>query len=459
LSRDRYARRTIDQASPVVDASVPGSKRKRTIAVRFALTIALLAADGTPRALGQGPPAPVLVGPAAFAPQVPPQRPPTRVGLPVPQINAAGELLVQPNVSAGGLATFPSGGYLHGSNAWPVRAAALEAPESLPPPALESGTGGMLDLPGGILNGDPTDLLWVNSEPLIPWDEFQRWRERPISPTGEPGLGRERVMSAPFEIDISQPFGNISLRSDAVYNLTQPNRAEYFWAKPGRGPKLPEQSVSYQDFRIRLEMGSEAFSLATEYPIRLLNPEVNDNTGGFGDMHLVQKTRMMDGNRWQITQLLRTVLNNGSARKGLGTGHVSMEPGVLARYKYSDLTYWHGQLKLMFPIAGNPNHSGPALTWGLGLSHVYYETDTFAYIPTIEFINTWILDGQVTNFPPGIPVDVAGDGIFNLSPGLRIVTDGGGDLGLIEFGINTVVSIGSDGWYDALLRAELRFVF
>lgn len=439
-----------------MDPCVPKSERLPIRAGWFVLVAALLAIAGSRPAAAQGPPAPVLVAPpdgqqvAGF----PPPRPPTLVGLPIPQINAAGELLVQPNISP------PPAGYTAGDGAWLVQPAAMQqGVETLPPPAGEPGPSGMFHLPDGILSGDPTDLLWVNQEPLIPWDEFERWRDRPISPTGEPGLGRERVAYAPFEIDISQPFGNILLRSDAAYHLTLPDRAEYFWAKPGRGPKLPERSVSYQDFHARWEMGSDAFSLATDIPIRLLNPEVNGNTGGLGDIQLVQKTRMMDGSQWQITQLLRTVFNSGNARKGLGTGHVSMEPGVLCRYKASDLTYWHSQLKLMFPIAGDPIYSGPALTWGLGLSHVWYETDTVAYIPTLEFINTWILDGQVTTFPPGVPVDVKGDGIFNLAPGLRIVTDYGGDLGVVELGLNSVFSIGSDGWYDALLRIDLRFVF
>jgi hypothetical protein len=449
-------------------------------------TVLLFACLLTPRlSFSQSPP-PVLTAPPAYQrlPDPNPPRQPTRVSLPVPQFNAAGELLVQPNVSPGTLTGF-SGQFVNPNGTWGVQPASMSGPaapggpEMLPPPGQAPGSwssalgadptaGGVFNLPEGILAGDPTDLLWVNGEPLVPWEEFHegyhRFRDRPISPTGEPGLGRERVATAPFEIDISQPFGNIVLRNDNAYHLTLPDRAEMFWARPGRGPVLPERSVSYQDFRARWELGSEAMSLATDIPVRLLNPEVNGNTGGLSDIQLVQKTRMMDGKRWQITQLLRTVFNSGNVRKGLGTGHISMEPGVLCRYQYSDITYLHSQVKLMFPIAGDPVYSGPLFTWGLGLSHVWYETDTTAYIPTLEFINTWVLDGQVTTFPLGIPgpglvSDVDGDGIFNLAPGLRIVTDYGGDLGVVELGLSSIFSVGSDGWYDALLRIEMRFVF
>jgi len=324
-------------------------------------------------------------------------------------------------------------------------------------------TGPLGILPGGVFGADPSDLIWAGSEPLIPWDELDSLgsslRNRPISPTGDPGIGRERVMYAPFEIDITQTFGNFLLRADCVYNLTKPDRAEFFWARPGRGPLRPDSGVDFQDFHFRMENGNESFSLATDIPVRFLNPDINGNNGGIGDIQLVQKTVLMNGSRWQMTQILRTIFNSGNARKGLGTGHVAMEPGLLCRYKWNELTYLHSQFEIRFPLGGDPIYSGPAFTWGIGVSHVWYETDTVAFIPTLEFVNIWILDGQVTPFPFGVPVDVKGDGIFNLGPGLRTVWDTGGDLGVVELGVNGMFAVGSDGWYDALLRFDMRFVF
>jgi hypothetical protein len=419
--------------------------RQRSRAGRTLLTLGLLILFLSEPALGQGPPAPI-VQPEAVV------RPPVVVGLPVPQISSSGELFMQPNVGAGGIQV----------------AAAQQEAESLPPPSgvlhWPGGTvsgensSGILGLPGGLLNGDPSDL-WFGCEPLIPWQECKEWIDHPVSPTGEPGLGRERVMYAPFEIDISQPFGNFLLRFDAAYNLTKPDRAEFFWAQPGRGPILPERSVSFQDYRFRMENGNETFSLATEVPVRFVNPEVNGNNGGVGDIQLVQKTVLMNGGRWQLTQLLRTVFNSGNARKGLGTGHTAMEPGLLCRFKYSELTYLHSEWKLMFPLGGTPMYSGPAFKWGVGVSTLWYETDTMAFIPTLEFMNIWILDGLVIPPGGGAPVDVKGDAIFNLAPGLRTVWDTGGDLGVVEMGASAICAVGSNGWYDALVRFDLRFVF
>jgi hypothetical protein len=409
------------------------------------------------------------------------------VGLPVPQFSPTGELIVRPNVDAGitpsaavnGSVLDPFAASVAPSNLAPEAVpgtttqvshtgtesvmalnapGAAGAPESLPPPQ------GFADEPaplGGILgeffSNEPD--IWMVGEPTLPWEEISSlWSERQISPTGEAGLGRERVATAPFEIDVSQPLGNFRFRTDAVYNLTKPDRSEYFWAMPGRGPVL-EESVDYQEFRFLMETGSPSFSLGTEVPIRMLNPEINGNTAGVGDIQLIQKAVLLSGRRWQMTQLTRTTFNNGNARKGLGTGHVSIEPGMLFRYQYSELTFLHSELKLTFPIAGDPAYSGQALKWGIGISTVYYETDTVALIPTLEFTNIWLLDGQYTPFPAGVPTDVDGDGIFNLAPGLRIACDTGGDLGVVEMGFSSVMAIGSNGWYDALLRLDLRFVF
>jgi hypothetical protein len=397
------------------------------------------------------------------------------VGLPVAQVDASGRLVLQPNVV--GRPFLPSAVPLPvvaPNRNGPVGPAAAVQDAELPPPQAGASPGGPIQpalvqpgvVPPGLslplLSGEPSDI-WLSGEPLVPWEEiqqeFQAWADRPVSPSGEAGLGRERVMYAPFEIDITQPFGNFQWRTQAAYHLTKPDRAEAFWAGPGRGPPLPESAVDYQEFRLRLETGNDVFSLATDVPIRLLNPEVNGNTAGISDIELVQKSLMINGSRWQMTQLLRTTFNSGSARKGLGTGHVSLEPGMLWRYQYSELTFWHSELKMTFPVGGTPGFAGPLLKWGLGVSHLWYETDTLAYIPTLEFTNIWVLDGQYIPLGGGAPVDVRGDGIFHLSPGLRIVHDTGGDLGVVELGFSSIFALGSDGWYDSLLRFDLRFVF
>jgi hypothetical protein len=139
------------------------------------------------------------------------------------------------------------------------------------------------------------------------------------------GIGRERLAMALFEIDVSQPQNNFRFRVDLAGGFRTPDRAEYFFAGPARGP-LPETSVDYQDLRFLMEMGGPKFSIATEVPIRILDPERNPNTAGLSDLNLTTKTVLLDGNDWQLTQIFRTYFNTGAPGKGLGTGHISIEP-------------------------------------------------------------------------------------------------------------------------------------
>ncbi len=294
-----------------------------------------------------------------------------------------------------------------------------------------------------------------------------------IQSTGDIGIGRERVMYAPFEIDITQPFNNFRTRFDAAYDWEFPDRAAYLWAKtPGSGPangtrpNSGERSVDYQDFRFLLEFGGGRFSAATEVPIRILDPELRENTAGLGNMNVTTKIVLVDAEKWQMTQLFRSHFNTGAVSHGLGNGHVSLEPGVLYRYKWSDVTYAHGQVKYWFPLGADPAFAGQVLGYGAGLSHLWIDTDNFAVIPTFELVAWTVLDGLQT--PPGeimqdangnpILDQIDGLNIFNIHPGLRFVHDTGGKA-LFEFGISSGFSVTDGRWYKSLLRLDARWSF
>ncbi len=284
----------------------------------------------------------------------------------------------------------------------------------------------------------------------------------------EAGIGAEYVAVAPLEIDITQPLNTFRVRIDSFQYFSPPDRAEYLWARPknvtgGRGPDAPEVAVDYQDLRFQLETGGQKFSVATEIPIRLVDPVTNLNTAGMGDMSLTTKTVLCSGVRWQITQLFRSYFNTGAPSKGLGNGHISLEPGMLARFKINDQTYVHTEIEYWFPIAGHPEHSGQVLRWGVGISRVWRDWDSLALIPTFEIVGLSAMDGMETNVKR-----VAGDGLVFTTgdidsrfapvaiPGLRAVVDTGGDLGVLEFGLAAGINLGGSGWYDNMMRFEIR---
>lgn len=278
------------------------------------------------------------------------------------------------------------------------------------------------------------------------------------------GIGRERVGNAIFEISATQPMKSFQIRMDSAYNQENPDRAEYFWARIGTlGPPLPETTVDYQEMRFHLEVGGPKFTTTTEYPIRSLDPTFNGNTTGYGDMTVATKLLVYDGENFQIAQWNKIYTPSGLARRGLGTGHVSIEPGFLFRYKYSDLTFLHGEIKFWIPIPGDPNHSGEILKMGAGLSHVLHETDAFAIIPTFELIGWAVLDGLETPFLlpavvlPGVEIDP--ESILNIQPGVRFVMDGGGGIGLFELGVSGGFAVTQNHWYESLMRLDLRWSF
>lgn len=417
------------------------------------------------------------------------------VRLPVPQISETGEIVIQPNIAGadvantykpqvGAYAVQQAGGVDEPVGTSQVRnafewgalnpfgsvqqATALQPAtmaEPVPTPAggfTSASYYGQPTVPGqaspifGDVFGEEGFTEAASESWLGEWSDGYYGE-----PMREAGIGRERVAFALFEIDSTQPQASFTFRTQAGYNVGFPDRSEYFFAKPGRGPAA-DTGADFQDFRFLLEAGGGSASLITDIPIRVLDPELNENTTGFGDMSTTAKVVLLNGGDWMMTQVTKTTFNTGNAKKGLGTGHISMEPGMLFRYNSSDLTFWHGELKYNFPIAGDPAHSGQVLKWGVGVSHVIYETDAFAIIPTFEYTNMWFLDGGVTIVDPPLPntvVDVDGDGLSYFTEGVRLVIDSGGDLGLMEVGMSFSQQIGSLGYYDSLIRLDMRFIY
>jgi hypothetical protein len=134
-----------------------------------------------------------------------------------------------------------------------------------------------------------------------------------------------------------------------------------------------------------------------------------------------------------------------------------LEPGLLFRYKWTEGTYLHSQVKYWFPLGADPKFSGQVLGCGVGISHLWIDADNFAVIPTLEFVGWSVLDGQ-QSLPSRVdPVDVDGMGILNVYPGVRIVHDNLCDFGLFELGIASGFSVTERHWYDSLLRIDLRW--
>ncbi|HJQ79844.1 MAG TPA: transporter, partial [Lacipirellulaceae bacterium] len=368
--------------------------------------------------------------------------------------------------------------------------------DSLPPPRPYASQEGFDGVEGPVVGpdgvaeipGEPLPDMWVPMDPPYEGPMTAHEAAGPFlecfytvmahlnGPRSCPeGIGVENVMNAPFWLDTTQPLQNCRIRADAAADWEFPDRIEYFWSKVGapKGPQFPdfalgEPSVDYQEVSFYIERGGERLSVGTDLPIRAVDPVDRRNTTGFGDMRVTTKAVLLDGKDWQLTQVFHTHIPTGSFRRGTGNGHVSLEPGVAWRYKWSDVTYIHGDLTYWFPIAADPFHSGQMFNYGIGISHIWIDGDKWALMPTLE-LNAWtLLDGRQTfpgEPPPPVAMDPGGReeidtlSILNIHPGLRWVCDTAGDCGVREFGITSGIAVTEDHWYEEILRLELRWVF
>lgn len=268
------------------------------------------------------------------------------------------------------------------------------------------------------------------------------------------GLGALLVEHAPLVLDTTQPRKQYRFRGDFATGIRFPDRSEYYWAGPLRGPGY-QGTINTQEFAFMFEVGSGATSVQTEFPVRGYGAGFGDSNASFGDIRITQKLRMLDGDRWQITQMLRVHTPTGNTAIGGGTGHVAMEPGFLFRFQRNCWTYYHAELKYRTPIGADPLFSSDVLTYGFGVSSVWYETLTAAVIPTFEVQSVNFFGGQKSG-PLG-PLNVDGESSITFYPGTRFVWDPGGDLGIIELGVAAGMSFSPDRIADTALRIELRF--
>jgi hypothetical protein len=315
--------------------------------------------------------------------------------------------------------------------------------------------------PGSVILGPPE--LCETCEPTLGQllrSKFDQWTfnaaDRILATRQhvDAGMGTLWVEHAPLVLDTTQPRRQIRLRLDAGQGMVYPDRSTYRWAPPGTGPNYPGKSTT-RDFKLMFELGSDALSVQTELPLRGYTAEEGFSQSGFGDMEITQKLRIKNGNRIQISQMMRIYTPTGNIATGKGNGHTTLEPGVLARFKQSDWTYFHGEIKYWIPLGADPTFSGQILTYGVGMSTVWHETLTSAWIPTLEMQSLNFSGGKKTG-PGNVALPVK-DPTAMIYPGIRFVRDSGGDLGVMEFGAAYGIGFTEERTFDSLLRLELKF--
>ncbi len=344
------------------------------------------------------------------------------------------------------------GGY--GSYPQTVQLASQKIPAD-PPPNTE-----VIPLPAPVpMNIEPPGVQ--EPEPIMehPMGFFARLLAGPLEAGPDRGIAYERVAYAPFVIDVTSPMTQWAIQIEAANDFRHPDLAEYIFAAPSSGPPT-QRSINYQDYNFIGEMGNSAFSVKAIMPVRCVDPDTGGSTAGLGDAEVEIKLVPLSGERWKIAGCLDFDIPSGAASRGMGRGFLALEPGLLASLRWTDATYLHAEMKYLIPIPLAPGVAGTILTWGVGVSHVLYDADAFAIIPTAEFVCYSIFDASETLLTPAPVTNQIGDlTVPTINLGFRLVSDRFRDLGTVEWGVSLGINLSSSNWWAEMARTELRVMY
>ena len=287
--------------------------------------------------------------------------------------------------------------------------------------------------------------------------------------------------NAAFFVDPVRPVTQMRIRWDSVLNYTLPDRSEFFMAKlgvvtpgvlvdtkakgkdaiPGKGPSPPGgnalvlTSLKYNDFMLYQEVAAGKASFFVELPYRSLDPaEPYDHAAGFADMNLGFKSLFFDCELLQLAFQFRTYLPIGNYNRGIGNGHVSLEPSLLGSLKLTRDTYLQAQIAEWIPLGGDPDYAGAILHWGISANQVLWRVlPDVPLIGTLELSGYSFQDGAYTDATLGPWQKSSGTTYLSLGPGLRMVV-----CNKIDFGVGTAFAVNQHGpgqWY----RTEFRWRF
>jgi hypothetical protein len=197
---------------------------------------------------------------------------------------------------------------------------------------------------------------------------------------------------------------------------------------------------------------------------------------GFADMNAgIRYGWIADCDQW-VTLQLKVFAPTGDEVNALGTGHVSIQPGILFQQNLDQITVfgelhdWISTSDVTFDADNpdNPNDgrhfSGNVLRYGLGVAYTAWEDcgccccEPERLQLIAEFVGWTVIDGLKTNltFPGGDTVNVVvnnadGDTIVNGKFGVRY-TSGNHSL-YAGYGLNLT----SDRWYSDIVRVQYQY--
>jgi hypothetical protein len=271
------------------------------------------------------------------------------------------------------------------------------------------------------------------------------------------------IADSAFFVDSARPQTQQRVRWDCGLNLLFPDRSEFFWARAdgsGKGPppvapaKAPLR-IRYDELSLYTEAGTGAAGITFEMPYRAVDPDPGVRAAGFGDMTIGTKALLFDCELLQITMMFKTYMPAGNFRKGLGVGHVSLEPSLVIGLKLACDTYVQGQVAEWIPLGGDSDYQGAILHYHVSLNQVLFRVlPDVPLIGTLE-LNGWMFqDGAYTDPLLGPFQKSSGEMYVMPAVGIRLFV-----CDKIDFGFAAAFAVTERHFADQLYRTELRFRF
>jgi hypothetical protein len=264
-----------------------------------------------------------------------------------------------------------------------------------------------------------------------------------------------------------RPVTQIKIGGDIADGLQFPDRSEYFWARAdgnGKGPMAPgavigAKSLDYSEGNIYVEGAIDRVGAFVQMNYLSWDSQTYGSGSGLSDMVVGTKTLLLDCELLQMSFEFKTYIPTGNFTRGLGDGHVSLEPSLLAALKLTSTTYLQGQAAYWIPIGGDTAYEGDVFHYHLSLNQLLCHCGKdIQVVGTLEFNGYEFLNGEYT-IPTAGTTGVQGrassvGNVFNCGPGIRVdICD------KMDFGAGTAFALGGDRLTNDLLRLEFRYRF
>jgi hypothetical protein len=272
-----------------------------------------------------------------------------------------------------------------------------------------------------------------------------------------------QVPNAALFVDGARPVTQMEVRWNSGKGGIFPDRSEYIWARAdgqGRGPRPPagargEFQFDYDDLVLITETAKDKISAIVAMPYRAVSPDTYAHGAGFGDMAIGTKTLLLDCELVQVSMQMLTYMPIGNSLKGVGNGHVSLEPSLLFALKLACETYIQGQFSEWIPLGGDPNYMGSIFHTHFSLNHVIHRCGPdIPLVGTFE-VNTYSFqDGAYTDPIRGNFQKSSDTTYVSLGPGLRLFF-----CDKLDIGFGAAIAVTGDHFAREFYRTSVRFRF